>query len=83
MYDQKYPFFNQMFTKSEFCKDFNAGQYLTYMIEKWWKFLANGSSDSALSLNGSYHFKAFDCIDHHLLIGKLNPYDVDTNSLYF
>ena len=49
MYDQKYPFFNQMFTKSEFCKDFNAGQYLTYMIEKWWKFLANGSSDSALS----------------------------------
>ena len=51
-YDQKYIFFNQIFTKlqSEFFKDFNAGQYLTYTIEKWWKFLANVGSDNALSL---------------------------------
>ena len=52
MYDQKYPFFNQIFTKlrNEFCKDFNAVQYLSYTIKKSWKFLANGGSDSALSM---------------------------------
>ena len=44
------------------------------MIEKWWKFLTNGNLDSVLSLNDSYHFKAFDCIDHHLLIEKPNAY---------
>ena len=51
MDDQKDPFFNQIFIKSEFYEDFKARQVLTHTIEKCWKFYANGDSDSAPSLS--------------------------------
>ena len=79
MYDQMYPFCDQIFLKLQcgFRKGFRAEQCLTHMIEKWWKYLGTGI---ALLTDRS---KAFDCIVYQLLIVKLNAHGVDTNSLYF
>ena len=79
-YDQMYPFFDQIFSKLPCGFRFNTEQCLIHMIEKSWKYLNNGTYDSALLTDLS---KAFDCIDHQLLIAKLNAYGIDTNSLYF
>ena len=44
MYDQMYPFFDQIFSKLQcgFRKGFSAEQCLIHMIEKWWTYLDNG-----------------------------------------
>ena len=82
MYDQMYPFFDQIFSKLQ-CglrKSFSAEQCLIYMIEKWRTYLDIGGHVSALLTDLSI---AFDFIDHQLLIAKQNSYGVDTNLLYF
>ena len=48
------------------------------MIEKSRKYLDTGGHGSALLTDLP---KAFHCIDHELLIAKLNAYGVDTNLL--
>ena len=50
------------------------------MIEKWRSSVDGGGQAGALLTALS---KAFDCIDHELLIAKLCAYGLDKNSLYF
>ena len=63
-----------------FHKGFSAEQCLIHITERWWKYLDTGGHGSALFTDLS---KAVDCIDHQLLIAKLNGYGIDTNSQYF
>ena len=51
-----------------FGKGFNVINTLLPMIEKWRKFLDAGGAYRALLTDLS---KAFDCLSHELLIGKL------------
>ena len=82
MYTQIYPYFDSVFSKfqCEFRKGLNAQYCLLTMVEKWHKTLDEGGETGAVLTDLS---KAFDCIDHNLLIAKLNAYRFEKRSLAF
>ena len=82
MYNQISPYFDSVFSKFQcgFRKGFNAQHCLLTMVEKWRKTLDEGGETGAVLTDLS---KAFDCIDHNLLIAKLNAYGFEKRSLQF
>ena len=59
-------------------KNFSTQQYLLAMLEKWKKSVNNGEAFSALLMDLP---KAFDCLEHELLIAKLNAYGFSLSEL--
>ena len=82
MYSQIYPYFDTLFSKFQcgFRKGFNAQYCLLAMVEKWRKTLDKGGKIGAVLTDLS---KAFDCIDHNLLIAKLDAYGFENQSIDF
>ena len=82
MYNQIYPYFQTIFSKFQcgFRKGFNAQHCLLAMVEKWRKTLDGGGETGAVLTDLS---KAFDCIDHNLLMAKLNAYGFEKQSLNY
>ena len=82
VYSQIYPYFDTLFSKFQcgFRKGFNALHYLLVMIEKWRKTLDKGGETAAALTDLS---KAFDCIDHNLLIANLDASGFQKQSIDF
>ena len=75
-------YFDKLSSKFQcgFQKGFNAKHCLITMIEKWVWSVDGDDQAEALLTDLS---KAFDCIDHELLIAKLYAFGFDKNFLYF
>ena len=73
MFIQMSTFFEDIFNKQQcgFRKGYNTQQCLLKMLEKWKRSVDGGKVFDALLTDLS---KAFDCLDHELLIAKLNAY---------
>ena len=73
MFKQISEFFENIFSKNQcgFRKGHSTQQYLLAMLEKWKRSVDSGKAFGALLTDLS---KAFDCLDHELLIAKLNAY---------
>ena len=73
MFKQMSSFFDDMFSKYHygFRKGFSTQQCLLALLEKWKRSIDRGKAFGALLTD---LFKAFDCLNHHLLIAKLNTY---------
>ena len=65
---------------SGFLKNYNTQYCLTYMLEKWKNTLDKGEHVGAVFMDLS---KAFDTINHDLLIAKLEAYGFSNNALLF
>ena len=77
-----YPYLNKFFSKYHggFRKGFSAQHCLIAKVEKWRQSLDSGGQAAAVLTDIS---KAFDCIDHELLIAELNAYGFDNSSPTF
>ena len=71
MLEQMSQFFENIFSKYQrgFRKGFSTQQCLLAMLEKWKRSADNSKIFGALLTD---LLKAFDCLDHELLIAKLN-----------
>ena len=80
MFEQMSQFFENIFSKYQcgFQKGFSTQQCLLAMLEKWKRSVDNSKMFGALLTNLS---KAFDCLDHELLIAKLNAHGFSLTAL--
>ena len=82
IYDQIYNYISPYLSPylCGFRKGYSAQDCLVIMLERWKKALDNKKVAGALLTDLS---KAFDCVNHELLIAKLEAYGFDKNSLGF
>ena len=80
MFEQMSQFFENIFSKYQcgFRKGFSNQQCLLEILEKWKRSVDNSKMSGALLTDLS---KAFDCLDHELLIAKLNAYGFSLTAL--
>ena len=80
MSEQMSQFFKNIFSKYQcaFRKGFSTQQCLLTMLEKWKRSVDKSKMFGALLTN---LLKAFDCLDHELLIAKLNAYGFSLTAL--
>ena len=80
MYNQIYTYMNKYLSPylCGFRKGYSAQHCLMVMLERWRKALDNKQIAGALLTDLS---KAFDCLNHELLIAKLEAYGFDHASL--
>ena len=81
-YNQMYDYFDSIFSKYQcgFMKGHSPQHCLLYMTEKIKQARYNNNVFAAVLTDLS---KVFDCINHELLIAKLNAYGFDSPSLKF
>ena len=73
MFPQMSSFFDNFLSKQQcdFWQGYSTQQYLLALLEKWKRAVNSGQIIGALLADLS---KAFDCLDHELLIAKPNAY---------
>ena len=74
MQNHIYPYLNKIFSKYQCCfgKWFSAQHCFIAMVEKWRQSIDSGRQAAAVN-----------CIDHELLIAKLNAYGFDNSNITF
>ena len=80
IYNQLYEYFHDKLCSSQcrFRKGYSSQHSLLVMTEKFKESIDKGNALGALLTNLS---KAFDCVDHSLLIAKLSAFGVSPLSL--
>ena len=80
LYDQLSKYFESLLATNQcgFRKVFTSQYCLLVMLEKFKEAIDRGNQFGALLTDLS---KAFDCIDHNLLIAKLSEYGVSSSAL--